>query len=287
MAKKVKTGLLIVMVLLSGMNLTTLIIESASNELAVHFLDVGQADCILIQTPSGQNILIDAGETGDAKFVIDYLHKRGVRRIDHLVATHPHADHIGGMVDVLNAFDIGKLYMPRAVHTTKTFENLLLAIEAKGLKMTEAKAGVVMDVGESVSATFIAPVSTGYRELNDYSAVIKLTFGSTDFLFMGDAETISEQEILATGVDLRADVLKVGHHGSNTSSSDAFLEAVAPTYAVICVGKDNRYGLPTSNTLGKLVAREITILRTDVEGTIVIISDGEQIQVDTELEEAA
>jgi competence protein ComEC len=247
--------------------------------LQVHFIDVGQADAILIQTPDGVNILIDAGEQFTSARLIAYLRQQGVSTLDHVIATHPHADHIGGMAGVIKAFDIGSVYMPRATHTTKTYENLLLAIRDKGLRVHEAKAGVALDFGEGIGAQLVAPVASGYKSLNDYSAVLRLTYGETRFLFAGDAERLSETQMLASGAELSADVLKVGHHGSNTSSYEPFLGAVGATYGVIMVGKNNRYGLPHPAALGRLEAAGIIILRTDELGTIVITSDGENLEI--------
>ena len=255
---------------------------SLASTLRVHFIDVGQADAILIQTPAGLNILIDAGEKRTATDLIDYLKEQGVKRLDYLIATHPHADHIGGMAEVIKSFDIANIYMPRVAHTTKTYEDLLLTIRDKGLRIHEAKAGVVLDLGEGIEARLVAPASDGYRSLNDYSAVLWLGYGRTRFLFSGDAERISESEMLASGFDLSADVLKVGHHGSNTSTTESFLRAVSPTYGVIMVGRNNRYNLPHPDVLKRLTNAGVTILRTDKHGTIVFSSDGNVLELQVE-----
>ncbi|GAW92764.1 hydrolase [Calderihabitans maritimus] len=167
--------------------------------------------------------------------------------------------------------------MPKVAHTTKTFEDLLLAIKGKGLKVTQAKAGVKLDVGPGIEAVMLAPNNSSYDDLNNYSAVLKITYGSTSFLFTGDAEAESESEMLRTGYDLKADVLKVGHHGSSSSTTQAFLKAVSPKYAVISVGKDNKYGHPHTETLAKLAEAGIQVFRTDLQGTIVATSDGKTI----------
>jgi beta-lactamase superfamily II metal-dependent hydrolase len=249
-------------------------------QLVVHFIDVGQADAILIQCPSGQNILIDAGNNADGDLVVSYLKQHGVRRLDHLIGTHPHEDHIGGLDNVIRAFAIGKVYMPRASSTTSTYEDVLLAIKAKGLKITESKAGVKFDAGVGVTATFLAPHTAGYQDLNDYSAVLRLSFGQTTFLFAGDAEAISEREMLQAGDLLKADVLKVGHHGSDSSTTSAFLKAVTAKYAVISVGKGNIYGLPTRETLSRLNLAGVQVLRTDTLGAIVVHSDGKTVTIE-------
>lgn len=247
--------------------------------LTVHFIDVGQADSILIQAPSGQNILIDAGNNADATLVVNYMRQQGIERLDHVIGTHPHEDHIGGLDVVINRFDIGKVYLPRVAHTTSTYEDVLLAIKAKGLRVTEAKAGVQLDVGSGITATLLAPNSAEYEDLNDYSAVLRLVYGKTAFLFTGDAEAVSEAEMLRAGYRLDSDVLKVGHHGSASSTTSAFLRAVSPTYAVISVGRGNDYGHPHPATLARLESAGINVLRTDEMGTIVITSDGTSIIV--------
>jgi len=250
--------------------------------LQVHFLDVGQADAIVIQTPEGQTMLVDGGNAGDAKYIIDYLKKLGVERIDHLVATHPHEDHIGGLRRVVETFPIGKVYMPRVVHTTATYENLLLAIAEKNLRITPARAGLVIEVDPELEVEFLAPVGEDYRSLNDYSAVLLLTHGEVRFLLTGDAETTSESEMLASGRPLQADVLKVAHHGSNSSTSPSFLEAVRPRHAVISVGAGNRYNHPSELILQRLAQAGVRIWRTDQHGTIVATSDGTTVTVKAE-----
>lgn len=251
-----------------------------ASSLRVHFIDVGQADAILIQTPTGGNILIDAGEKATVASLMAYLRQQGVAKLDHVIATHPHADHIGGMASVIEGFDVGSIYMPRVTHTTKTYEDLLLAIRDKGLRIHEAKAGVDLKLGDGIEAQLVAPGSAGYKSLNDYSAVLRMIYGKTSFLFAGDAERISETEMLASRYGLAADVLKVAHHGSNTSSTQPFLQAVDPTYAVIMVGRANRYGLPHPAVLERLEARGIVVLRTDEVGTILMTSDGQTLQVE-------
>jgi beta-lactamase superfamily II metal-dependent hydrolase len=248
-----------------------------SGKLKVHFLDVGQADSILIEAPGGKVMLIDAGNNADSGTVVSYIKNEKISRIDVLVGTHPHEDHIGGLDAVIKSFDIGKIYMPRASSTTKTFEDVLNAIKTKNLKIATAAAGVSIALGQGIKCEILAPNDTGYKDLNNYSAVIKLTFGDTVFMLTGDAEDVSEQEMLAKGFNLKADVLKVGHHGSNYSTIPAFLKAVSPKYAVISVGKDNNYGHPAKQTLDKLAQAKIQVYRTDINGTVIASSDGKNI----------
>lgn len=250
------------------------------NEIAVHFIDVGQGDAILIQLGSGENILIDAGDISKGELVLTYLKKQGVTKIDHLIATHPHADHIGGMPLIIENLDIAKVYIPRATHTSQTYENLLLSIKNKGLKITEAKAGVRLDVDNQYHAEFLAPNNKGYESLNDYSAVLRLEYIDHAFLLTGDAEAVSGQEILSAGHNIKAQVLQVPHHGSNNSClSEEFLDLASPQIAVISLGADNRYGHPHQEVLDRLEARGVQVLRTDLDGNIVVYSDGKDLQL--------
>lgn len=248
-------------------------------KLIVSYIDVGQADSILIQIPNGKNVLIDAGNNGDSSAITSYLKKQGVSKLDIVIATHPHEDHIGSMDAIINTFDIGQIIMPKKDSTTDTYKALITAIQNKGLKITEAKAGLQLELGSEVSALLMAPNSAGYDDVNNFSAVLKLSYGSNTFLFEGDAQEPSETEMINAGFNLKADVLKVGHHGSNTSSSTAFLAKVQPKYAVISVGKDNSYGHPSSATLSNLLKAGAEVFRTDESGTIIAESDGTNVTI--------
>lgn len=250
---------------------------SISGTLKVHFINVGQGDSEFIQTPSGKTMLIDAGTNEAGNSVVSYLKNLGISKIDILVGTHPHEDHIGGMDNVINNFDIGQFYMPKVTTTTKTFEDVLTAAKSKGLSIITAKAGITLDLGSDIKAEMLAPNSTKYDDLNNYSAVIKLTYGNTSFLFTGDASAQSEEEMLNKGYDLKANVLKVGHHGSSSATTLPFLQAVNPKYAVISCGKNNDYGHPHKETMDKLKNAGVIVYRTDECGTIVATSDGNNI----------
>ena len=252
---------------------------ASEDEIIAHFIDVGQGDANFIELPNGDTMLIDAGISSSGEVIVEYIEDLGYTDIDYVVATHPHADHIGGMAEVIEAFDIGAIYMPKALSTSKTYENLLETIDEKELKIYTARSGVSVLEEDDLEIFMLAPVQETYSNLNNYSIVLKITYGDTSFLYTGDAETESLEEI--TG-DLHADVLKVGHHGSDTSTTKDFLDQVSPSYAIISVGEGNSYGHPSRTTLNLLESIHAKIYRTDLNGTIVVRSDGVNITVDTE-----
>ena len=254
--------------------------ELVDGKLAVYFMDVGQADCEIIRLPDSRNIIVDAGKNESADALVKEIKDMGISRFDYVIMTHPHEDHIGGMDSIIKEFDIGKVYMPDVAMSTATFSDVLDSMERKNIKANVAKAGVVMIDEEIVKAEFIAPCSDRYEEINDYSAVLKFTYDGFSFLFTGDAEKISEKEMLENGYDVSADVLKVGHHGSSSSSTYKFIKRVNPQYAVIEVGEDNSYGHPASDVLKRL--ENTKLYRTDLNGTIVFVYDGKDISIITQ-----
>jgi len=249
-------------------------------DLEVRFLDVGQADSILIRA-GDHAMLIDAGNNKDGKGVVAYLKSLGIERLDAIVGTHPHEDHIGGMDKVIEAFEIGRAYLPDATNNTTTFYDVLDALAARDLRLTTAKAGMTFLLGDA-EFTVLSPAATSYDEMNLHSIVLRMTYGERTFLFCGDAESDNESEMLASGRPLSADVLKVAHHGSTTSSTVAFLRAVAPRVAVITVGSGNSFDHPAPQTLDRLAALGTTVYRTDLDGTVVVRSDGTSLDVSFE-----
>ncbi len=245
-------------------------------ELRVSFIDVGQGDSEFIELPNGETLLIDAGTNETGADVVNYIESLGYSSIDYVVGTHPHEDHIGGLDDVIRTFDVESVYMPKVTADTKTFEDVLDAVDEKGLTINTAKAGVTLVDGDGLSVKMLAPVLDEYDNTNDYSAVIRIVYDDTSFIFMGDAEQYAED--LITG-DVDSDVLKVGHHGSSTSTGEAFLERVSPSYAVISCGLGNSYGHPHTETIEKLGG--IPVFRTDEMGTIVATSEGSEISFRT------
>ncbi|GFR36480.1 ComEC/Rec2 family competence protein [Thermobrachium celere] len=251
---------------------------STNDKLMVSILDVGQGDAILIRTKENKFILIDSGSNSVKEILMNKLNENGVKDIDVLIATHPHEDHIGNMDDVIKNFNIKEIYMPKVTTNTKTFINMMNEIKNKNLKIKTAKSGIKFNVGD-VEVEFLAPNSSYYEDLNDYSAVVKLKYGNNTFLFMGDAEKFSESEILKRGFDVKADVIKLGHHGSSSSSSEEFIRTVDPKFAVISVGKDNSYGHPHKETMLLMKKYGIKVLRTDEAGDVVFLSDGLNLEI--------
>ena len=280
--KKIRIVLLIILCLLV-VGCTNPFVESneetsvstfSGDTLRVNYIDVGQGDSIFIQLPNNETMLIDAGEAYMSKNVINYLNNLGITKIDYVVGTHPHTDHIGGLEEVINTFDIGSIYMPNAISTSKTYEDLLTTISNKGLKVKTAKSGVVILSEDNLKLEFIAPNSDDYSNLNNYSAVLKLTYLDNTFLFMGDAETLSEDEITS---DVNADVIKVGHHGSDSSSGIEFVKKVSPEYAIIMVGEGNSYNHPYQSIIDRYESVGAKVLRTDLDGNIICDSDGASV----------
>ncbi len=245
-------------------------------QLKAHFIDVGQGDAILIQT-SEQNVLIDGGDRGTT--VVNYLQNQGIESLDLVIGTHPHADHIGGLINVMESIPVKEVIDPAVVHTTQTFEDYLDLIEQKDIKFTEGRAGMARDLGSGAKMEIIHPTSPSNDHLNNASIVARITFGDISFMLTGDAEKEAEQKMLNRDYTLQSTILKVGHHGSRTSTTSSFLSAVNPEVAVIMCGADNQYGHPHDETLVNLDDANVDIYRTDKHGTIVIISDGQTYDI--------
>lgn len=254
-------------------------INTNNDLLKVHYLDVGQGDSIFIELPNNETMLIDAAESYQSENIINYLKNLNYQKIDYVIGTHPHADHIGGLKDIINTFEIGKIYMPKVVSTTKTYESLLMAIKDKNLKINTAKAGTSIIDTDALKINILAPNNSTYTELNNYSVVTKITYGSTKFLFMGDAEKLSENEIKE---NVTADVIKIGHHGSNTSSSIDFIKKVNAKYGIISVGLNNKYNLPKEEIITNWENSGTKIYLTSINGTVRASSDGTNIKIESE-----
>ncbi len=262
---------------MSGLSHTVTLPEG---ELQVHFIDVGNADATLVRTGEYE-LLIDAGEPGDSEEVIDYLQAQGVSELDMVIATHPDADHIGGMADVLEQYPPKTFLMSFMdddhTPTSKSYERLLTTLDEKSIPVTEAAPGQQYTLGEAV-IDILAPLEAS-EDTNNMSVVSRITFGEHRFLMMGDAEKEVEATLLKSRGELQADVLKVGHHGSHSSTGKEFLQKVSPAYAFIPCGADNRYGHPHNETLDTLMKQNVTIYRADTDGTVVFESDGQTLSV--------
>ena len=253
---------------------------ASEKDFAVYYVDVGQGDAAVVVC-DGKTLVIDGGtdEGGDA--LCSYMRNTlKTEQVDFMIATHPHADHIGGLSDVLREYTVKKLYSPVDVYDSRTFERMAQYAAAQNLGITVAQAGQSFSLGRA-KVEFLAPLGI-YDDINDISLVAKVTFGETTFLFTGDAERLSEADMVDSGEDLSATVLKVGHHGSNTSSSYVFLRQVMPRYAVISCGTGNSYGHPHEEVLSRLRDINAMVYRTDRNGTIVCRSDGKKVSFTVE-----
>ncbi|MGU8293568.1 ComEC/Rec2 family competence protein [Clostridium perfringens] len=279
--KKIISSIIgIIVVLLAGyfgIDLTQDSKVPKDSELMISYMDVGQGDAAYIKV-NGNDILIDAGPRSNSKELLEQLKAKNIDDFELVIATHPHEDHIGGMVDVFKEYEVKAFYSPKITHTTKTYENLVKAVKDEGLKTKELKGGMVIDLGEGAKFEVFTPQKSEYEELNDYSPIMKLSFGDTSYLFTGDAEKLAEEEALAKyKTSLDSDVIKFSHHGSSSSSSNAFIEAVSPKYGIISCAKDNKYGHPHSETLDIIKKYNIKTFRTDTDGEIILTSDGKSI----------
>lgn len=245
-----------------------------NNKLNILFFDVGQADCELIIC-NGQSILIDAGNNKDGEKIVNAIRALGITKLDYVIGTHVHEDHIGGISYIIDSFDIGTFYLPyNTTSTTNFYKRLLTSLTNKELSITEANIGDKIQIGTAI-CEIMGVDNTEPENINEESIIVELTYGSKKYLFMGDAEKVNEDKRLWNDVD----VLKVGHHGSNTSSSEKFLNQVLPEIAIISVGQGNSYGLPKDKILDRLTKIGSTIYRTDKDGTIQLISDGEKNEI--------
>ena len=256
--------------------------EANTGIMTVTFIDVRQGDSTLIRTPDRKTILIDAGTAESANAVAAVLNDYQIHTIDHLVGTHPHADHIGGMPDLIHRFAVKEYIQPEtgsfSLEENYYADKVNTALQSAHIPVISASYGYVIDSGENWSAEVLSPhAGASFEDLNDYSLIIRLTYGKTSFLFTGDAGYTAELELLDE--DLQCDVLKVGHHGSFGSTCTAFLAETEPEIGVISVGKDNENNLPNDYVLQRLTEEGVRILRTDENGTIVIHSDGRSVKV--------
>lgn len=257
--------------------------EKKDYDMSVHFLDVGKADCIYINF-KGHNILIDAADKEPMSIVAEYLKKQNIDKFDYIFVSHPHRDHIGQMADVIKEYEINNFVeseVPEEVIPTGyTYEKMLKALKNKKVNTMFLKDGEKFEI-DGLKIETLAPISPDKKNINNDSLVLKITYNDVKFLFMGDAEKQEESDILKKGYDVKADVIKIGHHGSRTSSSENFLKKVLPQYAIICVGPD-KSNLPKEEILNRIKKFCPNIYRTDLNGNIVVSTNGKDISVDLE-----
>ncbi len=245
-----------------------------ADTLTVHYIDVGQADCALLEC-RGKYMLIDGGNVQDSSLVVSYLQRQGVQELEAVICSHAHEDHVGGLPGVLAVFPTKAVYAPTRTYSSGCFDDFLYYTDQQGLTVTIPSPGDKLSLG-GASATVLGPVES-YAEPNNTSIIMMVQFGENRFLFTGDMETEAENDMLDAGANVKADVLKVGHHGSNTSTGYRFLYMVDPVYAVISVGADNTYGHPHDEPMSRLRDAEVTVYRTDQMGTVIAVSDGTDI----------
>lgn len=255
-------------------------VTQSGQNLTIHFLDVGQGDSILLET-DGKSMLIDSGESDQGKVVTAYLQDQGISTLDYVVATHPHSDHIGGMNEILNNFQVEHFVDSGYPHTSKTYEDMLTTIDQKNIPFQVAQAGQKIDFDPAVDIEVLNPAKTYSEDLNENSVVLKVTYGTTSFLLMGDAGLETEERIMKAGYNIDSDILKVGHHASRSGSGASFISAVSPEVSVIEVGAGNDYGHPHTEILERL-QKASKVYRTDLDGTITVTTDGSTYTVTTE-----
>ncbi|MGI5963234.1 MAG: MBL fold metallo-hydrolase [Lawsonibacter sp.] len=254
-------------------------VEKVEGNLQVHYLDVGQADAALVCC-EGQYMLIDGGNAEDSDQIYAYLDRLGVEELVCMVATHAHEDHVGGLSGALNRVSVDMALCPVTENDTKVFENMVHYLDQQGKTLTVPEPGDTFSLGDA-QVEILGPVAE-YDQANNTSIVLRIDYGTTSFLFTGDMEETAEEDLIAAGSDLSATVLKVGHHGSDTSTSLDFLDQVQPEYAVISVGEDNSYGHPSQTVLSRLEEAQVQVFRTDLQGTVVAMSDGESVTFQTQ-----
>ena len=261
----------------------TAVTPSEGSTFEIDYIDVGQADCALIQC-DGANMLIDGGNAADSNLVIAFLKKRNISEINYMLCTHGHEDHVGGLSGPLSVMTVDNAYAPEAAGTSKAYNNFIKKAEANGLTIQHPKTGDVINVGSSI-VEFYVPTYSYVDNLNNTSIMCMVTYGENRFLFTGDAEYDEEKNILSQGINLDADVLKVGHHGSSTSTNYEFLRSVMPQYGIISVGYGNSYGHPTDACLSRLRDADVSVYRTDLQGDITLKSNGKTISISTQKNE--
>lgn len=292
-AAKIFTAIVLILAAVFGMVSDYRARERAAEALArtdglfaVHFIDVGQGDATLIASPDGRHMLIDCGPTDSAPYLIKYLTDAGVDCLDYLIITHPHEDHYGGAERVIETFPVENFVILADHAETYPYDRLVYMLEhadsGADTSIIKARRDDEFDFADCANFRILSPEKADFDDANESSLALKLVFGGTSFLFTGDAEKASERAMAARGYNLRADVFSAGHHGSSTSNTRGFIEAVSPEFAVISCAADNSYGHPHRETLKTFEEFGVRVLRTDEEGDIVFVSDGERVRLSEE-----
>jgi competence protein ComEC len=286
MMKKVKNSIVLLLVLVMSLVVSGCSAKDigqnkiSDDQLQVHFISVGQGDSELIKLPTGENVLIDSGPPSCRDTLIKYLKDKGVKEINMAITTHPHTDHIGCMKDIFETFKVDNIMRPDCDYDSLVYTNFLYSIEENKINEIIPQPGYTFDEGDA-HFEVLGPLKK-YDDCNDMSIVVMMTYGKNKFLFTGDMQSDAEKDLINAGCDLNADVLKVGHHGSNTSSCEEFLDKVTPSIAVIEVGVDNEYNLPSDKTIARIAQNGATVYRTDKSGNIIICSNGKKLTVVTD-----
>lgn len=251
-------------------------IVTQENTLTTHFLDIGQGDCIFIELPNEETLLIDSGDKGNADFILQYIQDLGYNKINYVIATHPHADHIGSFTPILQGIEIDKFFLPNKIHSTKLFSTMYDTLIEQNIDYVFVSTGYYLLNENDLTIKVLSPNNIKYSNLNDYSIVIKLDYGESEFLFAGDAEFPIEKELMKNNIDIDSDVFKVSHHGADSANSKDFVQMVSPEISIISCGTPNKYGHPHVQTLDILIEEETEIYRTDELGTIIIEADNNE-----------
>ena len=246
----------------------------------IHVLDVGQADAIIAELPGHRAMLIDAGTLDQFDKIMAHLEMLSIKKIDYVVGTHPHEDHVGSLHKILEAIPVGELYVPDVYNDYA--DKIYSVARDQDITIKTAKAGVMILDDGNLQVEILAPIRSEYEDINNHSVVIKITYVNNSFLFAGDATALSEKEMILYHADLDADVLKIAHHGAETSTTEEFLSAVSPEYAVISVGKNNSYGFPDAAVKKRLADAKVKVYRTDMDGTVTFFGNGQRVGVKTE-----
>lgn len=251
-------------------------VVTQEDTLTTHFLDIGQGDCIFIELPNEETLLIDSGDKGNADFILQYIQDLGYDKINYAIATHPHADHIGSFTPILQGIKIDKFFLPNKIHSTKLFSTMYDTLNEQNIDYVFVSTGDYLLNEKDLTIKVLSPDNIKYSNLNDYSIVIKLDYGESEFLFTGDAEHPIEKKLIENNIDIDSDILKVSHHGADSANSKNFIQTVSPEISIISCGTPNKYGHPHVQTLDILTEQNTEIYRTDELGTIIITTDNQE-----------